>query len=68
MRTVRHADKICVIAQGRVEEQGTHDELLQRDGLYAKLVVSSMDERLSVVSRSSLASFDPAASGGQGRL
>ncbi|GLE05805.1 hypothetical protein PINS_up014986 [Pythium insidiosum] len=47
MRTVRHADKICVIADGRVQEQGTHETLLQRDGLYAKLVGSSTDERLS---------------------
>jgi len=35
--TVRRADRIAVIQQGRVEELGTHDELLARDGRYAHL-------------------------------
>lgn len=35
--TVRMADKILVIENGEVVEQGTHEELLAREGLYAKL-------------------------------
>lgn len=35
--TIRHADNIIVLQEGQVAEQGTHDELLGRNGLYAEL-------------------------------
>jgi ATP-binding cassette, subfamily B, bacterial len=37
LSTVRHADKIVVVDRGRVVEQGTHEELLAREGLYRQL-------------------------------
>lgn len=38
MRTVENADKIVVLSDGVVSECGTHDELMRKNGLYAKLV------------------------------
>jgi len=35
--TVRHADQILVLDQGRVIERGNHDELIGQGGLYAGL-------------------------------
>ena len=36
LSTIRNADEILVISNNSVQEQGTHEELLKRNGLYAK--------------------------------
>ncbi|WP_283125448.1 type I secretion system permease/ATPase [Providencia stuartii] len=37
LNTIMHADKICVIREGAVAEVGTHQDLLQQNGIYANL-------------------------------
>lgn len=37
LSTVRNADKIVVLSEGSIVEQGNHDELLAREGLYARM-------------------------------
>ena len=44
LSTVRNADRIAVLDQGRVSELGTHEELLLRGGQYASLIRGSMRE------------------------
>jgi subfamily B ATP-binding cassette protein MsbA len=43
LATVRNADRIVVVHEGRLAEVGRHDELLARDGLYRRLYALQME-------------------------
>lgn len=38
LSTIRHADEIIVLQKGKIVERGTHDQLLEQNGFYKKLV------------------------------
>jgi len=40
LSTIRNADRIFVLEGGTVREEGRHDDLVGRDGLYSKLVLA----------------------------
>ena len=48
LSTVRRADAIAVLEQGRIVETGTHDDLMARGGAYAKLYELQLQEEPSI--------------------
>ena len=47
LSTVRIAHRVAVLDAGRIVELGTHDQLMERNGLYAKLYALQFRETLA---------------------
>jgi ATP-binding cassette, subfamily B, bacterial len=45
LSTVRHADQILVMSEGRIVERGTHDDLVRNGGIYRQLYEAQTRER-----------------------
>jgi subfamily B ATP-binding cassette protein MsbA len=48
LSTVQHANRIVVIEQGRIVQQGSHNELLAKGGLYKQLYEMQFREDVEV--------------------
>ena len=47
LNTIRAADKIVVVSEGKIAEQGTHDQLLKRSGIYNNFIHLRERQRLA---------------------
>ncbi len=45
LNTIRHADRILVVADGGIAQQGTHDELMEQGGIYKNFVSARENSR-----------------------
>ena len=49
LSTIRRADRVLVVEEGQVIEEGSHDELLTRDGRYRELYMRQFEDASPVV-------------------
>ena len=56
--TIRNADNIVVLKDGKVEEQGTHEQLLELNGVYAEMWNMQLHSTSARASQASLLTFD----------
>jgi subfamily B ATP-binding cassette protein MsbA len=49
LTTVERADQILVLDQGQIVERGTHDELMELDGLYRRLYTRRFEDPGTII-------------------
>jgi ATP-binding cassette subfamily B protein len=62
LRTVKEADQILVLQEGRVVERGRHEELIEREGLYRQIYDLELRDQEEAFERTRAAAPQPAAS------
>ncbi|WP_442915748.1 hypothetical protein [Leisingera sp. SS27] len=67
LSTIRNADKIVVMDRGRVVDQGSHEELLARGGIYADLYRLQFQDGKTVVDTKGIAAQAEQVPGGSAR-
>ncbi len=63
LATVKNADRIAVIGDGEVQEIGTHEELIQKNGTYAHLAALQFHDQFAVTTSNTVVNLSPDASG-----
>ncbi len=53
LSTIRHANRICVMEEGRIVEEGTHEELLLLNGRYSQLHAMQFRDEMNTISPNS---------------
>lgn len=46
INSIQHADKIVVLDDGRIDDMGTHEELLQRNEIYREVYISQQESKM----------------------
>lgn len=46
LKTVRNADKIFVVDKGKIVQTGTHDQLMQKEGIYKNFIGQKTGSKL----------------------
>uniref|UniRef100_A0A0G4ICQ3 Uncharacterized protein n=1 Tax=Chromera velia CCMP2878 TaxID=1169474 RepID=A0A0G4ICQ3_9ALVE len=62
LSTVMGADLIAVVDEGRIVERGTHSQLLEKGGIYARLVQRQLQKSANEIDEKNLMTFDALAS------
>ena len=65
LSTVMNADKIAVISEGGVKEEGSHDELCAKGGVYAGLVRKQLTKAAAVLDQGKEDAVARAEAGGR---
>jgi ABC-type multidrug transport system ATPase subunit len=64
LSTVVNADSICVVDKGTVLEQGNHEELLARGGIYASMVEKQIKKKADMIDQEGKSNGGPHENGG----